>query len=272
MKKVLCLILVFVMCLGLVACGKKSNHQNNETGVSSKITTPNTKETDTTGNTPATTKETSTAPNETTTGVSGEANNSAHTHSFSVATCMQPRSCSCGATEGSALGHEFQSLVCIRCDADQHSDFADLKKYYWKHGREIVNVGVPGKEGLAPYAVELVLLDFQRSSANVSAGDTWTEYTSSDSSYLYPTPNMDVKARVYNGRVYSVTTEAYPRFTYEVQDSLLVVTFADGGVITLKKNGSSELTVVSCTGTNLSSVSVGTTFKAYPRWEIFNGV
>lgn len=40
-----------------------------------------------------------------------------HTHSFSAATCTEPKKCSCGATEGSALGHSYSSGVCTVCGA-----------------------------------------------------------------------------------------------------------------------------------------------------------
>lgn len=35
-----------------------------------------------------------------------------HTHNYSNATCSQPRTCSCGATIGSALGHQFSNATC----------------------------------------------------------------------------------------------------------------------------------------------------------------
>ncbi len=40
-----------------------------------------------------------------------------HTHSFSDATCTEPKKCSCGAVEGSALGHDYKDGVCTRCKA-----------------------------------------------------------------------------------------------------------------------------------------------------------
>lgn len=40
-----------------------------------------------------------------------------HTHSFSAATCTQPKKCSCGAAEGNALGHSYKDGVCTRCKA-----------------------------------------------------------------------------------------------------------------------------------------------------------
>ncbi len=35
-----------------------------------------------------------------------------HTHSFSAATCTTPKKCSCGATEGKALGHHWVNATC----------------------------------------------------------------------------------------------------------------------------------------------------------------
>ena len=35
-----------------------------------------------------------------------------HTHTFTDATCTAPKTCSCGATEGAALGHTFTDATC----------------------------------------------------------------------------------------------------------------------------------------------------------------
>ena len=40
-----------------------------------------------------------------------------HTHEFGEATCTTPATCSCGATEGSALGHTTTNGTCTRCGA-----------------------------------------------------------------------------------------------------------------------------------------------------------
>ncbi|MEE1279872.1 MAG: hypothetical protein UHH95_03450 [Oscillospiraceae bacterium] len=41
----------------------------------------------------------------------------AHTHSFAEATCLEAKKCSCGATEGNALGHNYIDDKCSRCGA-----------------------------------------------------------------------------------------------------------------------------------------------------------
>ncbi len=40
-----------------------------------------------------------------------------HTHSYSAATCTEPKKCSCGATGGPALGHDYKDGKCSRCGA-----------------------------------------------------------------------------------------------------------------------------------------------------------
>ena len=46
----------------------------------------------------------------------------AHTHSYSAATCTTPKTCTgCGSAEGSALGHGFANGVCSRCGAKDPS-------------------------------------------------------------------------------------------------------------------------------------------------------
>ncbi len=40
-----------------------------------------------------------------------------HAHNFSNATCTEAKKCSCGVTEGSALGHNFENGKCTVCSA-----------------------------------------------------------------------------------------------------------------------------------------------------------
>ncbi len=54
-------------------------------------------------------------------------NETTHTHSYSDATCAAPAKCSCGATNGSALGHSYSNATCTeakkcsRCGATNGS-------------------------------------------------------------------------------------------------------------------------------------------------------
>ena len=62
----------------------------------------------------------STAPNE---------SKPAHTHSFAAANCTTPKKCSCGVTQGKALGHSYKDGKCTRCGAkDANSTYTSLNK------------------------------------------------------------------------------------------------------------------------------------------------
>jgi hypothetical protein len=41
-----------------------------------------------------------------------------HTHFWNAATCTDPRTCECGETLGTALGHKFVDGACTRCQAE----------------------------------------------------------------------------------------------------------------------------------------------------------
>ncbi len=45
----------------------------------------------------------------------------AHTHKYSDATCTEAKKCSCGATDGAALGHDYKNGACSRCNAKDPS-------------------------------------------------------------------------------------------------------------------------------------------------------
>ena len=64
---------------------------------------------------PTSTPETSEPPSQTSEPVA----ENTHTHSWSNATCTSPKTCTCGATSGSKLGHDFGSnnKACSRCGA-----------------------------------------------------------------------------------------------------------------------------------------------------------
>ncbi len=53
----------------------------------------------------------------------------AHTHSYAVATCTKAATCSCGATNGKALGHQYKEGSCTRCGAKDpdYKTFSSVK-------------------------------------------------------------------------------------------------------------------------------------------------
>jgi len=86
MKKILSFLLIFVLLFGVVACTEPStSEEGNQT------------ETTTNENTEA--EEKNDPP--------------AHTHTWVNATCVAPKTCACGATEGEVLGHSWADATCI---------------------------------------------------------------------------------------------------------------------------------------------------------------
>ena len=54
---------------------------------------------------------------------------SAHTHEFAAATCTEPKTCTCGQTEGKKLGHDYKNGVCSRCNAkDPAASYTSVKE------------------------------------------------------------------------------------------------------------------------------------------------
>lgn len=56
-----------------------------------------------------------------------------HSHSYSAATCTSPATCSCGATKGSALGHQLSAATCTtaeRCNRC-YQTFAPATGHSW---------------------------------------------------------------------------------------------------------------------------------------------
>lgn len=62
-----------------------------------------------------------------------------HTHSFSSATCTEPARCSCGATNGNPLGHNYSNGACSNCGITYTSEafgysVGDVKTAYNSKG------------------------------------------------------------------------------------------------------------------------------------------
>ncbi len=109
MKKILALLLVISLALSFVACG--GNNKNDDVEEAENKTTENA------DGKFGSIKEKHTSPT--------------HTHNFSEATCTEARFCSCGATSGIALGHNYVDNTCSRCGAvDPNSIPVGLDKIY----------------------------------------------------------------------------------------------------------------------------------------------
>lgn len=77
---------------------------------------------------------------------------SGHTHAFSEATCTEAKKCSCGETEGQALGHSYQNGVCSRCQAKDPNavSYTSVKT---KNGKWLFNFAT----GTKGYKVKMTL-------------------------------------------------------------------------------------------------------------------
>lgn len=138
MKKIVSLLLAVMMVLSMSACRGNETTIDNDTGVSTtqnQTDVTDTSSTEQNTDTPSSTtdniggSDSTDVPSSTTstptTTTKPEASNPTitepetskpstptHTHSYSNATCTEPAKCSCGATDGNALGHKYSNATC----------------------------------------------------------------------------------------------------------------------------------------------------------------
>ena len=132
MKRILSFVLLTIICFCTVGC-KNSANINSSDLASTKTeletiyneeenSVNNTQNENITNNSSTITNSNNTANREIDTSNSSTiANNKTsiednkhHSHSFASATCTEARKCSCGETEGAALGHKWQEATCQR--------------------------------------------------------------------------------------------------------------------------------------------------------------
>lgn len=94
MKKVLAIILSICFVLSLTACNNNETNSDTTSGTSQFVST----------------EIESSKPAESSKPT--QSSKPAHTHSYSGANCTAPAKCSCGATNGSALGHSWNDATC----------------------------------------------------------------------------------------------------------------------------------------------------------------
>ncbi len=131
MKKLCSLLLVICLIFSLSACGDDST-ANNENGSycvecgeeisstdkfcgscgASVNKTNSTDSTDSNFDNTDVPSSTTSTPSTTTKPETSKPSTTTHTHSYSNATCTAPAKCSCGATNGSALGHSYSNATC----------------------------------------------------------------------------------------------------------------------------------------------------------------
>lgn len=112
----------------------------------------------------------------------------AHTHSFSAATCTEPKKCSCGAVEGTALGHDYKDGVCTRCNAkDPNYKPTSVLQKQGEWTLKFLN-------GKQLYSVSITLCEPGKNYADVGFGDPLDSPPDD--------PDMKNSCEVFNGKYY----------------------------------------------------------------------
>ncbi len=110
-----------------------------------------------------------------------------HTHVFSKATCTEPARCSCGQTNGTALGHNYVKFKCTRCGDEQNlsaieklksyiiengETYGSLSRIYWYEDKNTNSIGYDANENVVYFSY----------AETVSGGETiYTEIVLSES-------------------------------------------------------------------------------------------
>lgn len=116
----------------------------------------------------------------------------AHTHSYSAATCTEPKKCSCGAVDGNAIGHDYKDGVCTRCntkDPNYTSTSVLQKQGKWKlqylNGNEL-------------YRVSMTICTSDENCVGVGIGDSLTTLPDD----MQNVPNIKNYCELFNGEYY----------------------------------------------------------------------
>ena len=215
---------------------------------------PNTTETDP-SDTPSTTETnpsdspstTETKPNNPTT------SKPVHKHSFSAATCTEPKKCSCGAVEGAALGHDYMDGVCTRCNA-KDPNYKPLtsvleKQGSWKlkylHNKEL-------------YSVSITICNPGKDFAGVGIGDPLSTLPDD----MQSDPDIKQCCEEFNGEYYYVGRGDGDDIKPSVEGNTVTLTDSSGNKLVLTRTGENTLKCASAPNSfaNISGISVGAVF------------
>ncbi|MBQ2746507.1 MAG: hypothetical protein IJF35_02175 [Clostridia bacterium] len=200
-----------------------------------------------------------TADNSSSSEVTSYENTPSHTHSFSAATCTEPKKCSCGATDGKALGHNFVNRTCTRClKVEETKEFTLVGNKNGSWGFEFANEQNYYRSSLIMYG------DINNCWIKASVGDlfstlpedAWDEIRTSD------------EYKKFNGKEYYVANGEMdkPAAISCVGTTKVTITDKNGKKLTLTRTGEDTMTVASCDDgfTVYGKVPTGTklTFKA----------
>ena len=138
MKKFINIVLVLTLALCICAC-------DNESGVVSTDTNTTSSQTENVSSSASQAESISSTYSQADGQVistTSSTTTQTHTHTYSTATCTTPKKCSCGATSGNALGHNFTNGVCARCGAKNSNALV----WTYEDGGEDYIIKTNGKE------------------------------------------------------------------------------------------------------------------------------
>lgn len=126
MKKLIALLLVIVIVFSFAGCSNTTDIESHQNDYENYETEQNSSE-----------------ENE-------EVAQETHVHSYSNATCTEAAKCSCGATKGSALGHNYSGKYCSRCGAN-NPNYTEKEKHTHYYTSQVTREATCGQEGIRTY-------------------------------------------------------------------------------------------------------------------------
>ena len=177
-----------------------------------------------------------------------------HVHSYTAATCAEPKKCSCGAVDGKSLGHSYKDGVCTRCKA-KDPNYKPMTSVVKKQGKWTYDYLYKNEL----YAVELRTGNSSEKYISVSIGDLLSGLPTD----MQNDPNIYKYCKKYNGKYYYLGKGGGDSLK-SVNESSNTVTITDnkGNKLVLSRTGENTMkcTSVDKNFTCLPGLPVGAVF------------
>lgn len=180
--------------------------------------------------------------------------NTTHTHSFSAATCTEPKKCSCGAVEGKALGHNYKDGVCTRCNAKDpnYNPYTSVLEKQGEWTLQFLN-------GKTLNSVSLTVCKPGNNSASVEYGDPLSTLPPE----MQNDPNIKDSCEEFNGEYYYIGMGTGEEIkTVKEENGTVTLTDTSGNSLVLTRTGENTLKCVSAPSkfSCVSGITVGSVF------------
>ena len=164
----------------------------------------------------------------------------AHTHSFSAATCTEPKKCSCGEVEGTALRHNYKDGVCTRCNAKDPNfkPTSVLKKqgkwtFKYLYGNELRSVSI-------------IVCNSEKNYVDVGIGILLSSLPSD----MQNDPNTKEYCEEFNGELYYIGMgDGDDIKTLTEENSTVTLTNSSGNKLVLTRTGENTMKYTSSSDT-----------------------